>query len=113
MDKSEFPVWRPGWTIRRILEEGILSKMMPGRESDFYKALRNSSSGFINRADVREYIFKRDDYKCKICGAEDNLTIDHVNSVANCSLGKYAVKLLNTEENLQTLCGGCNCSKKH
>lgn len=76
-----------------------------------YKALRNSSSAFINRKDVRDAIFSRDDYKCVVCGSSDNLQIDHIHSVYSVLKKKYPIEKLNSEENLRTLCRHCNLSK--
>jgi len=48
-------------------------------------------------------IFKRDNYKCKNCAAEENLTIDHIIPL---------VKGGNNDlENLQVLCMLCNLKK--
>jgi 5-methylcytosine-specific restriction endonuclease McrA len=76
-----------------------------------YKALRNASSGFIKRKDVRDIIFKRDNYKCVICGGNKNLTIDHIISVWQVAKDNFPISLLNTEKNLRTLCQKCNFSK--
>lgn len=76
------------------------------------KFLRNSSSGFIAKKEVRLIIFSRDNYACKLCGSIDNLQVDHIVSVVACSLGEIPISYLNLESNLQTLCGSCNAAKK-
>jgi len=48
-------------------------------------------------------IFKKDNYTCKICGSNKNLTIDHIIP--------YSKNGKNNEENLQTLCSKCNILK--
>lgn len=48
-------------------------------------------------------IFDRDGYKCVVCGAGKNLTIDHIIPLV------YGGS--NEESNLQTMCGKCNTSK--
>ena len=53
--------------------------------------------------ELRNKIFKRDDYKCKICGDKDNLVIDHI-----IPFSKGGKTELN---NFQTLCGKCNREK--
>jgi hypothetical protein len=53
---------------------------------------------------VRKTILERDK-KCKKCGSEKNLTIDHIKAR---SFGGT-----NEESNLQTLCGSCNSSKNN
>lgn len=106
-----FPKWRPSFKTRILLDEG--KGLFYGKKSRFYKALRNSSTGFINRPTVRNYILNRDGNKCKNCGSIDNLTIDHIKSVLACSEGLILIEELNVENNLQTLCKSCNSSKKH
>jgi len=54
-------------------------------------------------AELRERIFTRDGYRCLCCGAQDDLSIDHVTPV---SAGGGI-----EEENLQTLCRPCNSRK--
>lgn len=73
-----------------------------------YKAIRNSSSGFIKRANIRAYIFERDDYACRGCGCKEKLTVDHILSVYMAAKGKFPLSQLNTADNLQTLCSTCN-----
>lgn len=103
MENYAFPLWKP-----HAKTESLFSNTS---EKIRYKALRNSSSAFIKRKDVREYIFKRDGYKCS-CGSTSNLEIDHINSVYSASRGKYPIKLLNTPDNLITICKHCNSSKR-
>ena len=100
---KQFPVWNPSRiTLKRL---GNINPKIR------YNALRNSSSAFIKRKDVREFILKRDNFKCVQCGSTDSLEIDHINSVYSVHIGKYDIQKLNTEQNLQTLCKQCNSSK--
>ena len=46
-----------------------------------YQTLRNVSSHFAGRKDVREKIFTDKGRKCYICGSEENIQIEHVISV--------------------------------
>jgi len=99
-----FPLWKP----QRITESRF-------RHPDYKirrNAIRNSSSSFIKREDVRRIVFKRDNYRCVFCSGNTQLTIDHIISVYRCAKGQYPIEKLNIRENLQTLCGSCN-SKKH
>jgi len=96
-----FPEWKP---INRNIYSYIFNIK--------YKALRNSSYSFIKRKDVREYIFKRDDYKCKKCNEINNLSIDHIISIRQVARGLYPIELLNAEKNLQILCNKCNSKKE-
>ena len=52
----------------------------------------------------RQRIFERDDFKCRKCGATEQLSIDHITAVAN---GGDS-----TDSNLQVLCVSCNFSKR-
>ncbi len=100
----KFSVWNPN--IHTASKFGC---------SDFrirYKALRNSSSGFIRRADVRQIIFEKYHGKCYICGSTDNLQIDHIISVYKFAVQRLPYKDLNKEENLALICRRCNCQKR-
>ena len=98
-----FPIWNP-----QVI---TVSKF---NRSDFrvrYKALRNSSSAFIKRKDVREILFTKYNYSCTNCGSKNNLEIDHIISVYLCALGKLNIDKLNTLSNLTVLCKTCNCRR--
>jgi 5-methylcytosine-specific restriction endonuclease McrA len=59
-------------------------------------------------ASVRDYVYRRDDYRCQSCGAsvtETKLSIDHIIPLA--------IGGSNDLSNLQTLCLPCNQRKKH
>lgn len=73
-------------------------------EKAYKKYLRNEASNYIKRPVVREYILKRDGYKCCMCGSTKNLEIDHIKSIY--SGGE------NNVDNLQILCRHCNAGKK-
>lgn len=112
--QNGFPAWKPIGEVKRIIGEGresYLFKINNDREK-LYRLLRNSSSRFISKPEVRDFIFKRDNYKCLNCNNTNNLTIDHKISVYACAQGKIHFYDLNTENNLQTLCFMCNSSKK-
>jgi len=74
-------------------------KRQQGRKV-FYKYLRRCAEAFTRRKDVKELVFKRDDYKCALCGSKENLTCDHIKPV-------YYFGKSNTD-NLRTLCRSCN-----
>ena len=52
---------------------------------------------------LREQVFDRDGYKCRMCGSSKNLTLDHIKPKSKG--GKR------TLDNLQTLCDPCNVTK--
>lgn len=55
-----------------------------------------------NKFDLKE-VFEKDEYKCKICGTENNLGVDHINPL---SKGGN-----NNISNLRVLCNTCNKKK--
>ena len=109
MDNLEnmiFPKWNPEDKTRRRLDGDRLTK----REK--FIVLRNSSSGFISKKDVRKYIFTRDGYKCCICGCKENLQIDHIISVYKLIMNDLDWRRANDSDNLRTLCAHCNSKKR-
>ena len=98
-----FPLWKP----QRITESRFYSSDFKKR----YKALRNSSSAFIKRKDVRRIIFSKYGNKCVLCGSVDDLEIDHIVSVYLCAKNLFEICKLNTEENLTILCRSCNARR--
>jgi 5-methylcytosine-specific restriction endonuclease McrA len=101
------PDYFPAWTPQRATIRGIRSYNFRER----YKALRNSSSGFIKRPDVRAAVLKKSDYRCVQCGADKELQVDHIVSVYKCARGLFPVEKLNSLDNLQALCSTCNAAK--
>ena len=53
--------------------------------------------------DVRDSVFFMDGHKCLKCGSKEDLTIDHIKSIAHGGG--------NEAGNLQTLCAKCNTKK--
>jgi len=64
---------------------------------------RIDAQKFIRKKNVRNFIFKRDRYKCLRCGKDENLSLDHIVPI---HLGGE-----NKLSNLQTLCKSCNSWK--
>jgi 5-methylcytosine-specific restriction enzyme A len=54
-------------------------------------------------AAARSYVFDRDGHQCRICGATENLAIDHIIPLAQGGT--------NDISNFQTLCQSCNSRK--
>ena len=77
------------------------------RYLEFQDYLKNNSrkvaQDFIGKRKIRNFILKRDNYKCLCCGVNHNLTIDHIIPIHKG--GK------NELSNLQTLCKSCNSKK--
>jgi len=51
----------------------------------------------------RNRIYTRDGHRCVLCGATENLTLDHIKP--------KALKGTNHDANLQTMCATCNNAK--
>ena len=79
-------------------------------ESNKFKFFRQSSSAYVKRKEVREYVLKKHNYKCAFCGSSEKLHIDHILSVKKCFDAKDYF-MCNTIENLQVLCQTCNILK--
>jgi len=68
-----------------------------------YQEPRRHAQRFIGKKNIREFIFKRDKYKCLCCGSFKNLYIDHIVPINKKGENKIS--------NLQTLCKSCNSKK--
>jgi len=53
--------------------------------------------------ELRNEVFKRDEYRCLDCGSQENLQLDHI--------FPFSKGGETTKENLQTLCKTCNLKK--
>ncbi len=78
------------------------------KNSDIIKRYEDSmprkiAQKFIGKKNIRNFIFKRDNYKCLKCGSNKSIQIDHIAPI------KYANA--NRVSNLQTLCRSCNIKK--
>ena len=109
----------------RLWRENVVELLVDGRSDalvisprshDFRSvSIRNITNAWIARGKeipplrppvpkkIRDQVFDRDGRRCIQCGAEENLTADHIHPVAKG--GKTALK------NLQTLCRSCNSRK--
>ena len=68
-----------------------------------YVRNRSRASNYTHRPEVRARIFERDGYKCLLCGAMEDLTIDHIIPVYRGGSDE--------DNNLQILCRSCNSRK--
>lgn len=79
------------------------SALMPWKDPRLRRWARlRAAGGEISRLQ-RLRIYERDDFRCRMCLAIDDLTIDHVHPI--CDGGT------NDDANLQTLCRRCNSRK--
>lgn len=97
-----FPLWKPQYRT----EEKFW-----GNGDTGYQSLRNSSSAFTKRKDVREIIFSKNNWQCVFCGGTERLTVDHIITVYQAYKDKRYIGILNSYQNLQTLCLSCNSKK--
>lgn len=102
-DFKKFPLWKPHFRT----EERFW-----GTSKDAFNALRNSSSAFIKRKDVRFIILSKCGNKCAYCGDKNDLQVDHIISVYQAFKVKCLICKLNTYDNLQILCKVCNSRKR-
>lgn len=80
-------------------------KLYINRDAE-YKNLnvnRKNAQAFIGKKNIRDWLFRRDMYKCLCCGSDKNLSVDHINPVRHNGENKLY--------NLQTLCTMCNSIK--
>lgn len=68
-----------------------------------YDVCRGIASRKISAPQIRKIVFERDNFKCKICGTTDGLSVDHIIPVVRGGSSELG--------NLQTLCITCNSSK--
>lgn len=77
-----------GWFVPAAVEWPLVRKGTRDHISDF----------------IRDHVYERDGYRCVLCGATDDLTLDHIIP--------WSKGGPDTAGNLQTLCGSCNSRKK-
>lgn len=87
--------------IRNCIDEAMV--IVARKMQTSYEVCRKVASQCCSDINVRNAVFERDGFKCKICGLDENLSIDHILSVR---LGGN-----NELDNLQTLCLPCNVKK--
>lgn len=89
----------------RLLNQGYTPEYiinLMGYSRKDYLLYKRRVAGYISPK-LRYETFKRDGFKCKICGDKERLHVDHIVPVVN---GGESIK-----ENLQTLCRECNIGK--
>ena len=87
-----------------------LIKIFEIYKNNYYKVKRLQSKDprriaqkFISKKNIRNFIFKRDGYRCLLCNSVNKLQIDHIMPISKNGENKIS--------NLQTLCGSCNSRK--
>lgn len=98
-------------TARRLVEVGLFapaeggylveSPKVGGRRTAYAVALPSSRAKIPD--DVKLTVYVRDGYACVLCGATDDLTLDHIHP--------WSKGGPDTVENLRVLCRSCNSRK--
>jgi len=91
-------------TNKRASKELQRNSQRLGVDDDAYQALlsvpnRKKKARRISSS-KRLKVFERDGWRCRFCGAQSNLVIDHIFPVSKGGGNQF--------ENLQTLCKNCN-----
>jgi len=97
--------------IRKIHEEAETLKSLHFELKSFitnsvngrYENRRKSANKAISECLLRLCVFSRDNYRCKHCNSEYNLSVDHIKPVIEGGRDYFG--------NLQTLCRSCNSKK--
>ena len=95
-------------TLRKFVEFANVQEMQPTNEKENDRTPRTSRDPTLR---LRFRVLKRDDFKCRACGASPALTPGlslHVDHVKPWSRGGQTI-----EDNLQTLCERCNLGKSN
>lgn len=71
---------------------------------DIWQAICRVERGKVSNK-MRFAIYKRDNYRCRKCGRQDNLEIDHIFPISKGGKSQF--------DNLQTLCHTCNVAKSN
>jgi len=91
-------------TNKRASKELQRNSQRLGVDVDAYQALlsvpnRKKKARRISSS-KRLKVFERDEWRCRFCGAQSNLVVDHIFPVSKGGGNQF--------ENLQTLCKNCN-----
>ena len=79
------------------------------RGKQLRKYLRNTSSGYISKPEVKNYILNKYNNRCCFCGNPFNLQIDHIIPVYHATLDN--IFMINSIDNLRLLCISCNTGR--
>lgn len=101
-DKT-FWSWSVFFDKKEDLEELFFTARAIKKNSQSYRERRKKANRNNSKKTVRQQVFSRDGYQCKVCNSTSNLSIDHVIPVVKGGG--------NDINNLQTLCKPCNSSK--
>lgn len=104
------------WKFRHIGNPYLLGNAMTNAETEPDDPLKEAeavrSIHPIDKAYGEYYLnsrvkaMKRDDYRCQICGSEEQLATHHIKRVPR--KGRFDVKIVHSVDNLQTLCMNCH-----
>ena len=95
--------WSNFFESKEQLEYIYNRRVNKKRLAKSYSQRRKKASRHISKKEIREAVFERDEYTCKMCESKSNLTIDHIIPVVRGGGDEI--------ENLQCLCKSCNSKK--
>lgn len=104
MNKEKFPRCKPNFPT--------LIKLGSGDFRIRYKTLRNISSYFTVKPEVRNAIFEQKGKTCYLCGSSEDMQLDHVISVYKGAKNMIPYDVINSFENLMPICRRCNSGKR-
>lgn len=81
----------------------LCREVLLGRKDEDPKSVTQVNRGASISGKKRWAVFKRDGYACVACGADSDLTIDHIHPQSKGGGNQF--------DNLQTLCRKCNTKK--
>ncbi len=90
---------------REKVSDAKLGAANPSWRGGVTKPRMHIANRTSSRLLTREAVFERDGHTCRVCGAKENLQIDHIKSV------REFPELAFDVENLQTLCKTCHKTK--
>ena len=102
MAKDKRLMWNP--------DEITICRLNSKDQNVSFRAFRISSTGYVNKKYVRQYVFDKYHNSCATCGSNKDLHIDHIKSVKSCHTSGNLFTC-NHINNLQLLCSICNLKK--
>jgi hypothetical protein len=86
-----------------LIEAGLWSAADEGWQFTHWRKTQDGDYRRNIRASVREAVMRRDQFKCVLCDADENLSLDHIQ--------RYRDDGPDTAENLRVLCMPCNLER--
>lgn len=84
--------------------DNLSNRLWQMRNIEKSRAYKRKNKDKVRFSGNREFVLKRDNYECQICGKKDKLVIHHIDGTNNTS----KMNANNKTENLITLCRSCH-----